>query len=180
MSVEVLEKALWLRKVGELWVVGREEADSHYHHVAEPNPFSPLLFSPALCEEWVWPGAHVQIWVLVIGLLPTVAKVKLLCALCCCFLRVTVVFCSSLQSHVSLLQLEGTVVWVVFGRRLFISGFELGFLEFILAALYNLSILYSILNSLLSSVFWSCLNYIVLPVFRNNIILQSLTAGVFR
>ncbi|CAB1454963.1 unnamed protein product [Pleuronectes platessa] len=33
-----------------------------------------LLSSPALCEERVWPRAHVQIWVLVIGLLPTVAK----------------------------------------------------------------------------------------------------------
>lgn len=124
MSVEVLGKALWLGEVVELWVVGREEAESHYHHVAEPNPFSSLS---SLCEEWVWPGAHVQIWVLVIGLLPTVAKVKLLCALCCCFLRVTVVFCSSLQSYVLLLLLEvGLEVWVVFGKWLFISIFKLG------------------------------------------------------
>ena len=27
------------------------EADAHYHHVAEPNPSSPLLSSPALPEE---------------------------------------------------------------------------------------------------------------------------------
>lgn len=75
-------------------MVGRVEADSLYHHhVAETNPFSPLLLPPAVCEERVWPQANVQIWVLVIGLLPTVAKVKLLCAFCC-FLRVTVEFCS--------------------------------------------------------------------------------------
>lgn len=48
MSVEVLGKALWLGEVGEHWVVGREEADSHYHHVAEPNPFPPLLS----CSVW--------------------------------------------------------------------------------------------------------------------------------
>lgn len=79
------------------------EADSHNLRVADPHP---LLSSAALREERVLPGAHVQIWVLVIGLLPTEAKVKLLCALCCCFLRVTLVFCSPQQSHVLLLQLE--------------------------------------------------------------------------
>lgn len=87
-------------------MVRKEEADSHYHHVAEANPLSALLFCPPLCEERFWPEAHVQIRGIVIGLLPTVAKVKLLCALCCCFLRVTVVLCSAVQSHVSLLQLE--------------------------------------------------------------------------
>lgn len=81
MNLVVSGKALWLGKVGELGVLGRVEADSLYHHhVAETNPFSPLLLTPAVCEERVWPQAHVQIWVLVIGLLPTVAKVKLLCA----------------------------------------------------------------------------------------------------
>lgn len=108
-------KALWLGMVGELGVMGRVEADPLYHHhVAETNPFPPLLLTPAVCEERVWPQAHVQIWVLVIGLLPTVAKVKLLCAF-------FVVFSESLlnsvlvQTHVSLLQLDvKTVLCVAF------------------------------------------------------------------
>lgn len=31
--------------------LGGGEADSHYHHVAEPNPFSPLLSSPVLYKD---------------------------------------------------------------------------------------------------------------------------------
>lgn len=136
MSVEVLGEALWLGEVGELWVVGRLILTT----IMWLNQIPSLLSSPALREEWVWPGAHVQIWVLVIGLLPTVPKVKLLCALCCCFLRVTVVFCSPLQSHVSWLQLEvGTVVRVASGRWLFISIFKLVWVSLLyLFSLYNL------------------------------------------
>lgn len=95
MRVEVSGNALWLGKVSKLWKVGREEAEFQNQHVAEPNPISPLLLLPSLCEERVWPEANVQVWVLVIGLLPTVAKVKLLLAFCCCFLIVTVKMCSS-------------------------------------------------------------------------------------
>lgn len=114
------------------------EADSHNRHVAEPNPFSALLCSPALCKEWVWPGAHVQIWVLVIGLLPTVAKVKLLCALCCCFLRVTLVFCSPQQSHVLSLQLEVGMVVSCIWQIVVYFYFKLVFSYFIVFVLNNL------------------------------------------
>lgn len=89
-----VEKASWLGEVGRLWVVGRLILTT----IMWLNQIPSLLSSLALCKERVWPGAHVQIWVLVIGLLPTVAKVKLLCALCCWFLRVTVVFCFSAAS----------------------------------------------------------------------------------
>lgn len=85
----------------------REEAEFQNQHVAEPNPISPLLLLPSLCEERVWPEANVQIWVQVIGLLPTVAKVKLLLAFCCCFLIVTVKLCSS--------AIQCTVAEVVYG-----------------------------------------------------------------
>lgn len=86
----------------------REEADSLYHRVAETNPLSALLLTPALCEERVWPGAHVQIWVLVIGLLPTVAEVKLLCAFLLfsqsdcriqCFCKAMFHYCSQMCSE---------------------------------------------------------------------------------
>lgn len=70
-----VEKASWLGEVGRLWV------RLILTTIMWPNQIPSLLSSPALCKERVWPGAHVQIWVPVIGLLPTVAKVKLLCAL---------------------------------------------------------------------------------------------------
>lgn len=82
------------------------------------------------------PGAHVQIWVLVIGLLPTEAKVKLLGALCCCFLRVTLVFCSP-QSHVLLLQLEEATVVSCFPPVVVYFHFNLIFICFIIFIFYN-------------------------------------------
>lgn len=137
-------KASWLVEVGRLWVVGRLILTT----IMWLNQIPSLLSSLALCKERVWPGAHVQIWVLVIGLLPTVAKVKLLCALCCWFLRVTVVFCSPPQSHVLLLQSEvGTAVWVASGRSGCLFPFQVSFL----AALLCLFVLYNPLLTLLSS-----------------------------
>lgn len=138
-SVEELGKALWLEEVNCEWWWGRRMILTTIMWLHQVLPL-------------LWPGAHVQIWGLVIGLLPRVAKVKLLCALCCCFLRVNVVFCSTIPCFITTVGggVEGQQELHLFDCCLF--QFEVH----VWVTLFNIFSLYNI-PFLLFTV-WSCLN----------------------